>query len=976
MEYRLTRCTDTLWTYGPKNAEEPRNDITEVQLELPADISSEARYTLVRIIASTFEKLSFTFQQIGKERIFSTTPSERWKLVAVETDRMGCKSLLCRPCHRNISSQKILHMKLIRDKQSSCCLCCSRVYRQKFARTKEIFAPQPSILPKFSELCPADISFAQLMMRNLFDDPFTRLATRAFQSTEANYVMERDHRGSLQYSLKGNVLKLKKVVVPQQQKVEEQTPGCSPTSSTSNSPDGSPASSPLALRSTSIRQRIPSLELSRIPSSLEISSSSNPDSRLQETNRRVTRIFIAHLSQEYGEWLHRFLKHTYELDLEKILAEGTPLYPDHVFKANIGANNIEMTHIKILMDTLKELIRNIRANPQELENNFSDYFHRRGEIGRDGHLAMREFRNLIQQTLKFFHRKDPLSILVKEALQYLEHILPPEIEHPEDLQPDQFQNLIHLLVSTEEELERAFTGRKITHTAISGFPTIGNANIANPCRDMLELLHIFQQMRQCSAMAYMELLVHVVARKTLYRRNIDGTDWHVGLLIPGPNLDHDHETWFCNDSFIDDKQGNFSYTLKPAVKGYQKLEVGEHTPKPLPYIKLYRSTVNDQASEGSYDSFAADCNADCPGSLNPDLALKRELPNFALRTIPLWMGYVLLGYLYKETSHPSYDLWMGSAVSLFEEYKTMYQDRGYIKSKLITDEDISTLNQLLREKRYPALLDALLGKATLLREDPRQKISQDIAFGGHSLGGALAQGSGVYQFLTRMKRCPLPGCTITCYTSHAPGISNTMNTEFMRLGEEHSEMLNLNGIKYDIYHQFERGDFVPQSGGSHLGTPINRPPEEASFTSELSIPSQKAWLAFHAHVFTPLVSARSKEIVDVSPHMRRIGNAMPDRDYTMTKLDDREIGTFDHSWFLTGKLQKAFAYRIFKSPRLTECFRKYGGPFFRKTCLCCCKKRQVRRAGTRDTKGVWYLNFTEEAALRQFRPPGTATEPK
>ena len=72
------------------------------------------------------------------------------------------------------------------------------------------------------------------------------------------------------------------------------------------------------------------------------------------------------------------------------------------------------------------------------------------------------------------------------------------------------------LIEKDAEPETIFTGRKITHLAITGYKTMGNRNVYDPCRNLFEGLHIFQELTRENG--NYELLSEVIAKKSLWSR--------------------------------------------------------------------------------------------------------------------------------------------------------------------------------------------------------------------------------------------------------------------------------------------------------------------------------------------------------------------------------------------------------------------------------------------------------------------------
>ena len=260
--------------------------------------------------------------------------------------------------------------------------------------------------------------------------------------------------------------------------------------------------------------------------------------------------------------------------------------------------------------------------------------------------------------------------------------------------------------------------------------------------------------------------------------------------------------------------------------------------------------------------------------------------------------------------------------------------------------DLSTLCSYIEQEETENLEKLLIAYGHQFKEDPRYKIHQDVACVGHSLGGALSQ-AGAYLFSTHLKRMPLPGHQFICYSSDGPAIDNSKDAEFMKFGRHHQELFQFLHVKWKIYHQFEFGDFVPQAGGSHLGT------------TEYNRQKDKSWLDESAVVFRPL-QGDAPAVVSSQTHGRRIGLATPERDYTITKITPTELSEFDHSYWLSARIRSIWGYRIFNSPRISEWVRKKVG-LLTLPAMKIINFFEGQGIGTRDENGVLAVRYEKPA---------------
>lgn len=148
------------------------------------------------------------------------------------------------------------------------------------------------------------------------------------------------------------------------------------------------------------------------------------------------------------------------------------------------------------------------------------------------------------------------------------------------------------------------------------------------------------------------------------------------------------------------------------------------------------------------------------------------------------------------------------------------------------EKNISTIIDLLQAWNYD-----LLHYAKFLKEDVGSKIPQNLVLAGHSLGGACAQ-RGFIQYFVDKERIPLPHHTVTLSLFDEQGIRFWDNETFKRLGNRHATLLENQHSKFKIIRRQESGDFFVTGGEAHLGATFNEKEEK----------EVNRWLNFDASV--------------------------------------------------------------------------------------------------------------------------------
>jgi hypothetical protein len=828
---RLDNCT---WSYQPLPEERPKQlDIDEIRIQTPAISIPGQAYELAQLVAYTLKINGFFSEVHSGQDLFldiqrhTGSLNGKWR-VTLESDQ-GLTSKL----FQWIPFIKIYpphHYVKVSAERAEKEFSPSFIHKIKdFVFSRQIIPVDGQITRAMISSLPARmLPFSDRLKQLAYDDPFTRLAAKALQTVETEFVSERAVQGSCRLVLD----------------LENQ----------------------LSVQLISVGDNI-------------------------EENRRTVRKYKEFLLDEYGPDHAAYAQFAYGFNFDDMIEKGLPLLPDHVFKMNVGVNNIEMAHIENLYRKLHQLrldlaLHSSKGSLQDL----LEYYHAH-ETG--VRFSIRELRHLLAIAGKEVVDGYTLKAFLD---RWLGNMIPDSIQH---LMPEQLNALIAMIWPSNEDLARALTGRQITHLAICGYKTMGNPNQSDPSRDQAELLQIFSDLQKTEDWDnFYELLAHVAVKKNLFREYPDGEKsvWRTGIIIPAPKTKEGESRWFYVAKVRDDGEGNLNYILLPAVKSYRI------DGRPMPMIHLYRSTNSDRNAIDSIGSIENDLNPQgAPGSLGEDTSKGMKGGYFFNRTIPLWVAFLLDGEnQLPEKQSPSYRQALDELERMLDESE--YPDHAKL-------EKIANL----RAADNPAEMRAFLfAEAEARRELPKFKRSQDIVFVGHSLGGALAQ-YGANYFAPGSRRIPCPGCNLICRSYNGPATNSSIDRGFMQFGRTYRELIKGLGQHWKIFHQFEYGDFVPEAGESHLGTEEYHPEYDQD------------WLDVHIQIFRPLEGAHALPITTCPTHGRRIGQAVPNFDYQLNTLTASQLSEYDHSWMLSGDVKQLFGYRILISPLITEILRRAIG---------------------------------------------------
>lgn len=311
-------------------------------------------------------------------------------------------------------------------------------------------------------------------------------------------------------------------------------------------------------------------------------------------------------SQEESD---KFLSNLIPSDLNHI----RELTPEHVYRFNVGTTNVEFQDIDECKTALRQALEETLDAPKETPLKEACY----------KKMPFEMLRKLIQALKKNEEEK----IVTLEDFRNWMDSKEDGFNSSED-----FNELVSILMPSQEELERSYTGRKIYGMIKSAYSTAGDKSY-KPWVDQQELVQIRKEIEECpSQEAYHEILSHVVVKKHLARRH-QSEGYRVGALIPAPPLNPGGDPrWYSVTSCVSNGY-IYSYTLESPI----------HDPT-LPALKLYRSTASSQAALFSEMSVINDFNhINSPGIMGIKMIEDYEKGFFHRRTIPLWVGYHHMG---------------------------------------------------------------------------------------------------------------------------------------------------------------------------------------------------------------------------------------------------------------------------------------------------------------------------------------------
>ncbi len=387
-------------------------------------------------------------------------------------------------------------------------------------------------------------------------------------------------------------------------------------------------------------------------------------------NRKTVELFIQRIKMEFGAAKFDYISHKYKINLEGLLEKGFPLTPEHVYRMNIGLQNIEIDDVMDLFSALKGLntIMSVQKDSKPLINILEQINNselclesRKAELevaetrqselngskseetnlieskskeipNQKFHASISQLRGVISILQQQKSNDDPVT--VGDLKEWLRIFDGHEVKHFSMLPREPLNRLMTALAPTKMDLDRTYTGRKILRIINAGDYTLakaaGNQEL-KPWIDQHELLHFFSELENASSLhSYYEKLAHVLCKKHLFRHH-PTLGIKTGAVIPAPTDEKGNKRWYLVEEYVSNAYGKACYSLTPLGND-----------KTLPHIKLYRSTSSNKASAFSAKSIRNDFNPlNYAGYEGKHRSEKFENPFINERTILVWVGYLM-----------------------------------------------------------------------------------------------------------------------------------------------------------------------------------------------------------------------------------------------------------------------------------------------------------------------------------------------
>lgn len=341
-------------------------------------------------------------------------------------------------------------------------------------------------------------------------------------------------------------------------------------------------------------------------------------------NKKTIDRYVSQIIQENGEEKFKYISYLYKLDFKALSDNGMPLTPEHVYRMNIGLQNIEVDEVKQLFTSLKDLYLIIACqDPREpLINALSQISSRTFPIN--------PLRGIIQ-ILQREKKNSNVPLRVEDLQKWLQTFEQYNTKSISQLPPHPLNLLTEVLTLSKEDQARNFTGRRIDKVIKAGGYTLAEGIEQKPWIDQQELLHFFSELEEASSFhSYYEKLAHVLCKKHLFRQHpILGCK--TGAIIPAPRDLNGNKRWYQVEESIYNGYGKVCYSLTPLGND-----------KSLPHIKLYRSTASNKANAFNAKSVRNDANPlNCAGYEGKNRSEQYENPFIHKRTLLVWVAYLM-----------------------------------------------------------------------------------------------------------------------------------------------------------------------------------------------------------------------------------------------------------------------------------------------------------------------------------------------
>ncbi len=395
----------------------------------------------------------------------------------------------------------------------------------------------------------------------------------------------------------------------------------------------------------------------------------------------ATKDYLQYLIYEYGMEKLKYVQYLYGFDLMDMISKGIPLSSEHVYRINIGMNNIEMEDLISLLQKLNEL--KVKLESVDPHQDLLPFL-----ITLKGKFLGQELRGILRTLTKQFPDKSQDTALL---LNWIQENFQNKTQ-PSHLSPSQFNELRKVLM-TSVSRNRAYTGKEIFEQSQSAYTTAETTEY-KPWIDQQELMRVFPIIKkQEDWELFYEKCVHTIVKCHLAKKH-PTQQYRVGSLIPAPNNERGERRWYKVSSCINNGYGILSYTLESACNDPS-----------LPVIKLYRSTASDSYAIDSKASVRNDINIlNSPGYEGTGLASQYEEGFFQKRTIPIWVAYL---------EEAKQLIRSNDSENILKAFEQLRSAKRYLKETTLQPYKKQSLKGILR-KHDGVLNDLYLKRGSLL----------------------------------------------------------------------------------------------------------------------------------------------------------------------------------------------------------------------------------------------------------------------
>jgi len=200
-------------------------------------------------------------------------------------------------------------------------------------------------------------------------------------------------------------------------------------------------------------------------------------------------------------------------------------------------------------------------------------------------------------------------------------------------------------------------------------------------------------------------------------------------------------------------------------------------------------------------------------------------------------------------------------------------------------------------------------------ENLEVKRAQNIVLAGHSLGGACAC-SHIDLYFRQRERIPCPEKNCVGYVLYEPGINDRDNERFKEWGNSHRVLMRMLQCGFHLERGIESGDLVSTGGEVHLGATYS-PDEDKQL---------KSWLTYRFRILKRLPEAKNLTIASSSSaHETQFEEGEKGVDYEEMLISSDELGLFDQRGrFMTvfNRMKRQFIRKTIEAEKQKEIWEK------------------------------------------------------